>query len=1131
MAVPASHSLPRWTWIAPLVVCIIGAYISNIFQIQLYISTVDWPVALGLVMAVWWGPRVLPGVYLGALISALLWGPYTTQAPLFALPDLLAVAAGWLFFTRLFHARAHLPTFNDLIYLIISGVGPLAVLQGYLTAGLLVGLGHLPGSEWMAWGVIGWLSNSLSLLAVSVPLLVFATPLLEKAGWTLTRGAQLPEGFHFLRRSNAERLEMAFVMIAMVLASLFVPFDRFWVLFSFFGLWAAVRFGFGVAILTNVLLQGLILYLPRFFPTFLTLIVPPNFQGNVEVILNLMVPGYAVIIVGRALSDLRAEIERRQTSERALRQSEERLHAVIDKMPILLDALDEKTEIIAWNQECERVTGYSADFVLHNPAVWDLLYPQGEEKNRIRAAGENLGSYVRDQEYEMVTRGGEKKIISWSNISGQSPIPGWHSWAVGVDVTARRKAEEALQAYADIVQNMQLGIFVYHLEEEQDDRTLRLNMGNPAASNILGIEADALIGLTLDEIFPNLRALGVSEAFARIARGGKPVSIDEYAFPQPGLLPNYYAIKVFPLPERSVAVLFEDITERKFARDQALLQRDLAQQLTTVHSLDAGLCLSLDAALSIPGMDCGGIHLVKAANAMDLVCHRGLSPEYAAAYRILYLDDPALLVLQTRQAIFTSHNGDQASRSPLQIKEGLRSGATLPLVYQGKLLGCLNVASHQQDDFPEYAKLPLESFAAQIANWIVRLQAEESLQRRTDELGLLVNAAHELSKSLDLDEIFKKLHGYIRESMPCDNFLVSSYSPQDRLIRCVAAWDHESRLDISNLPPIPLEPEGKGSQSIVIHSGEPLLLSDLGAHIRTAATKYYVDDENRVTADIPEEELTSHSALLVPLKLEGQTVGVIQIFSDALNSYTPEHLRLLEALALHVSIAMANANLYQQAQNEIQERRRVEEQLRASLQEKTALIREIHHRVKNNMQVMISLISLQAGKISDDKIRAMFLDSENRIRSMAAVHEQLYQSSSLSQIDFGAYLSRLAWDLQSAYNFIPGIRVEIHVEPITLSIETAIPCGLLVNEVVTNAFKHAFPHGRKGSVEVRLSAENGQVLLSIADNGAGIPAEITEANTDTLGIKLIYLLASQVGGTLELDRTAGTCFTLRFRSN
>jgi PAS domain S-box-containing protein len=214
---------------------------------------------------------------------------------------------------------------------------------------------------------------------------------------------------------------------------------------------------------------------------------------------------------------------------------------------------------------------------------------------------------------------------------------------------------------------------------------------------------------------------------------------------------------------------------------------------------------------------------------------------------------------------------------------------------------------------------------------------------------------------------------------------------------------------------------------------------------------------------------------------------------------------------------------------DITERKRAEELIRTSLEEKEVLLREIHHRVKNNLQVISSLLYLQAQKLGDAKLQACFLESQNRICSMALAHEQLYQSKNLAEVSIKAYLENLVRQQQQIC-LAPGQEIDcrIAVEDISLHIEKVVPCGLLVTELLSNAYKHAFADGRRGQVAVSLRSDAGRIALEVADNGVGLPADFDLGQVKTLGLQLVTALVNQLGGTLEMERNNGTCFRVRF---
>jgi len=214
-------------------------------------------------------------------------------------------------------------------------------------------------------------------------------------------------------------------------------------------------------------------------------------------------------------------------------------------------------------------------------------------------------------------------------------------------------------------------------------------------------------------------------------------------------------------------------------------------------------------------------------------------------------------------------------------------------------------------------------------------------------------------------------------------------------------------------------------------------------------------------------------------------------------------------------------------QTEMKERKKAEEIIRASLNEKEVLLKEIHHRVKNNLQIISSLLNLQSG-YADQESAIAFKESQNRIRSMALIHEKLYQSRDLARIDFASYVSSLTTHLARSYTINPGVDIAIEVDNISLDIDTAIPCGLIINELVSNSLKYAFKDGRTGTVTVSMIKDNGVYMLQVGDNGTGLPPGIDYKNTDSLGLQLVNMLAGQIGGTMELDKSHGTAFRIYF---
>jgi PAS domain S-box-containing protein len=214
---------------------------------------------------------------------------------------------------------------------------------------------------------------------------------------------------------------------------------------------------------------------------------------------------------------------------------------------------------------------------------------------------------------------------------------------------------------------------------------------------------------------------------------------------------------------------------------------------------------------------------------------------------------------------------------------------------------------------------------------------------------------------------------------------------------------------------------------------------------------------------------------------------------------------------------------------DITERKRAEEQLRVALKEKEVLLKEIHHRVKNNLAVISSLLNMQSKYIKDRKTLEVFRESQNRVKTMALIHTKLYQSTDLARIDFADYIKKLAADLFDSYRLEPdSISLLLNVENVQLDVNVAIPCGLIINELLSNALKHAFPEGHRGEVRISLHLEDETVTLMVADNGIGFPGDIDFRNTESLGLQLVTALVMQLGGEIELTRDKGSTFRISF---
>ena len=243
-----------------------------------------------------------------------------------------------------------------------------------------------------------------------------------------------------------------------------------------------------------------------------------------------------------------------------------------------------------------------------------------------------------------------------------------------------------------------------------------------------------------------------------------------------------------------------------------------------------------------------------------------------------------------------------------------------------------------------------------------------------------------------------------------------------------------------------------------------------------------------------------------PVEFEDERAGII--FD---HSYYP----VLDAEGGAVSVASFSRDMTA--------RKRAEIELQESFQEKVALLKEVHHRVKNNLQIVASLLSLQAGRTSNPTVLDVLHDTRNRVRSMALLHEALYRAGNLAHIDFSAYVRELCTQLLlSSGRAAAGIKVESRVPALGLAMEQALPCGLIINELISNSLKHGFPEGRSGRILVELQpGGERQFILQVCDDGVGLPSDLDPSHVSTLGLKLVSNLAVQLGGKLRVEQPPG----------
>lgn len=296
------------------------------------------------------------------------------------------------------------------------------------------------------------------------------------------------------------------------------------------------------------------------------------------------------------------------------------------------------------------------------------------------------------------------------------------------------------------------------------------------------------------------------------------------------------------------------------------------------------------------------------------------------------------------------------------------------------------------------------------------------------------------------------------------------------------------------------------------------------------------------------------SYVSVPIEFDNNIIGVINVASFRKNSFKEEDISLLSLVAGQVSTVMENIRQSEELQQtynileervkgrtlellksnallreEIEKRIRAEIEIKKSLQEKEVLLKEVQHRVKNNLQVISSMLDLQTDYVKDSGVLKLFVEAQKRVKSMALVHERMYQSEVLTDLDFTQYIENLGNYIFKIYGVnTKRISMKIDINEANIDFNRAIQLGLIVNELISNSLKHAFPDDLEGQVNVRLDSEDEYFILTTSDNGVGLPKKFRLRQTKSLGLQLVQALTNQLKGSIKIDRRKGTRFRIKF---
>lgn len=374
-------------------------------------------------------------------------------------------------------------------------------------------------------------------------------------------------------------------------------------------------------------------------------------------------------------------------------------------------------------------------------------------------------------------------------------------------------------------------------------------------------------------------------------------------------------------------------------------------------------------------------------------------------------------------------------------------------------------------------------------------------RKRAEQIREATYAISQSAYAADnLDDLFARIHQILGTLIRAENFFIAMYDEVNDILSFPYFVDEYDQA------PKP-RPVKQSLTDYVIRTGKPVF----------ASPQVFNDLER--AGRVQTTGTPSIDWLGVPLKVKERTIGamVVQSYHEG-ERFNQEALDILTFISTQVASAI--------------ERKRAEETIHMALEEKEVLVREVHHRVKNNLQVILGLLSLQSDAIDDPRVNEVIQDIRSRISSMALVHQELYQSDDLARVNTSEYFQMLADNLMQVFNK-PEVNIVIDASQVLMTVDKAIPCGLILNELMSNAMKYAFPENRPGQVQVYMGEEQTaeevkEILLRVRDDGIGLPEEVNVNNPESFGLQIVNILVKQLKGRLTARNDQGSVFEIRF---
>ncbi len=641
---------------------------------------------------------------------------------------------------------------------------------------------------------------------------------------------------------------------------------------------------------------------------------------------------------------------------------------------------------------------------------------------------------------------------------------------------ANKALKESEQRYKELVDNANCGVIVI-------EPTGYLSFVNPKFCQIIGYTMKEVKKLHFSKLVHPEESVMVTENFKRKLSGQQiPKTYTARALTKRGdTIYVDYSSAVIKRKGRIVGtqVFINDITEKKKAEEEVKAKSQFLESLIEQSPLSTFV------------IDSAGIVVM-------------LNKAFLKAYNVPKKE----MVL-----------GMNALTEPANVRQGVVKYIKEAL--SGKIVETPEIefiTPHENKKTVTKSRLfPIFDTANTLTNVVVmhediteRKKMGEKERQYFSDLAFLSKTAMELVEFTSNKDIHSYVGEQIRQLFPQSVVLINSFNETTDLFR-VRAMLGVGKLTTKLLKILGRDPVGM-TLPINDQARKGLSKGEL-AKVPGGLYELTLNQIPQSVCNVIEKLLSIGNVYAISFIWKGELCGSAAILMR--KGREPKNPKLIETFIRQASVTL--------------QRLQTEDQIKASLKEKEVLLREIHHRVKNNLQIISSLFNLQSRYIKDKQVLHVFQESQNRIRSMVLIHKKLYQSNDLARIDFAEYVRSLIADLFRSYKAdYDLITLKINIDDVFLGVDTAIPCGLIINELVSNSLKYAFKDGQ-GEIRIDLHSEKeAKFTLIVSDSGVGFPRDLDFRNTESLGLQLACTLVDQIQGTMGLDRTGGTKFKIAF---